>query len=178
MAKNGKQSVGEQLKSNLVGQIEKDVESCQKTLGSLKESMKGLQSKGRDLVEKQNKILEPILKERIEHDRKVSEIEKLCIEQEHKYSKAMTKKFVFEKASVNISRDEIEQIQILSKLYQSFGLKYGLGGEKEPKYSEGCLWDACWTCSDACGGCTGCSGICSDSCTGVLADTLNPDSHK
>jgi len=175
--RKGKQLISEQLQTALASQLKEEVDKSQKNIVGLQESRKKLQEKERSLYDRQDKILEPIMKERYELEQSIKNLESALIAEEKAYSKFMAQKFVLEKASVSISEEEIRQLDMLSRIYRAFDLKDGLESDKGTK-SETCMWSACWTCTDVCGGCTGCSGICSYSCTAVFADTLNPNKPK
>lgn len=154
--KNGKPG------SFLQKQIQKEIEKSRANISKLRESKNKLQEKDRLLHKRGMKLVQTADRQIDEIRKNIEDTENRLTGEEKKYSAFMSGKSVLKKALVNLSEQELQDLQKLSKDYRAFEKYLSAGLKAEyAKYKEICPWNACWTCTDVCGGCTGCGQACS-----------------
>lgn len=137
-----KESTGKKLRDELARQVKKELDKSQKSITGLEESIKQLQEKSRPLVSQLEEM-----------ENQAHEIERRLMSEERRYSRFMKEKFLLEKATVNISDEEIEDLNRLSRMYKAFRL---IIPPDDPDTDELCVLASCWTCSMECALCRGC----------------------
>ncbi len=159
MATNKKKNSSSEEKSSVpMVHLQEKVAKSRETISKLQESKNKLQQEDRQLHEQGRKLIKPIDDQIDKVKISISNTEKKLISEE----KALIS--LFEKASLALSHAEIEELKKLSQSYQAFGSHMAsTPKEKAGTYQaqEVCPWNACWTCTTTCGGCTGCGQACS-----------------
>ncbi|NTW64156.1 MAG: hypothetical protein HGA46_08795 [Chlorobiaceae bacterium] len=156
----------EVLKSKLNQAIDEELNQIKLLLTNVQEAQQGLANQDRELHEKGSSAAATdvaLIDDEIDAVRQqIDDGEKQLVAAEQKLSKVSSSKEHIGELLVGLSVEDLANLENLSASYQAFepylstGLDVGALGK-----SETCAWSACWTCSEACGGCTGCGQTCS-----------------
>ncbi len=163
------------LQSKLNLSIDEELELNTQLLNSTQEVQRGLANKDRELhasgrgadeseVESIDAQIDTVRQQ-------IDEEERRLIAAEQRYSKILSERKGISKLLVGLSEDELAGLEELSHSYQAFESHLSAGLDTSAAKNETCAWNACWTCSEACGGCTGCGQACSqlNACISRLA---------
>jgi len=151
------------LQSNLNLAIDEELDLNMQLLNSTQEMQRRLASKDRELhasgadgseVESIDAQIDTVRQQ-------IDEEERRLIAAEQRYSKILCERKGISKFLVGLSEGELAGLKELSHSYQAFESHLSAGLDTSDAKNEGCAWNACWTCSEACGGCTGCGQACS-----------------
>jgi len=155
-----------QVKANLERELDKELQKYELELKIAQQKQLKLGEKDRDLHGR-GKTAAPAEVKRLD-DRigdlrgKIEEQERQLVSAERQYSKVKGQREGVGKWLVGLSGEEVATLAKLSSSYKAFEpyMATGLDPGAAAK-GEACAWNACWTCSEACGGCTGCGQACS-----------------
>ncbi len=160
--------------SLLATQLEDELEKINEKLVHLQRTST-LLKKEDEMIQQLGANFMEFIKSQIKNVREqMDEVERELIDEERKHFNTKSKLKIIKNSQVCLTEKELNELHKLSSDYKAFEKHIKIGINKnDTKYEEVCLWNACWTCTASCGGCTGCGQACTQ-----IGNALSGSHHK
>lgn len=155
-----------QLRAKLERELDQEIQRNEQALKDAQKTQRLLQEQDREIHARGTSATGNEV-QRIDAEidglrRQIEDGERHLVATERHYSQVRSQRDTVGKLLVGLSEAELANLEKLSSSYQAFAPHLSAGLDSGPvAHGKICPWSACWTCSEACGGCSGCGQACS-----------------